>query len=208
MTVRTNTVGVYTLEQATAEETQAHNMGASDFGGPSPTGIYTSEIKYEQTWEHPVDYYTLAKYLSRLDPDDVRRLIEVFELNARSLEDHLDVAYLKTSGGTMYGGTTFANDVNLLGNILIQNTPLQTFLVPSGMIMAWGANGATTPAYNAVPGYLLCDGAEYSATEYANLYYAIGDTYGSSGAGFFNVPDLSTEVAPANNTDGWYFIKT
>jgi hypothetical protein len=208
MTVRTENVGDAVYQAATPAETIAHEMGAAGFGDPSPTGFYNSTINYGQTWEHPIDYYTLAKYLSKLDPEDVRRIIEILEINARSLEDHIDVAYLKTSGGTVYGPTTLAGSTYILGNISIQNVPLQTFLAPTGMIIAWGASSATQPDYDAVPGYLLCDGAEYSSSEYANLYYVIGDTYGSSGAGLFNVPNLLAEYAPYNNTAGWYFIKT
>jgi len=44
--------------------------------------------------------------------------------------------------------------------------------------------GATAPE-----GWLLCDGSEYSITEYDFLYEVIGTTYGS-GVGTFKVPDL------------------
>jgi microcystin-dependent protein len=59
-------------------------------------------------------------------------------------------------------------------------------------------------------GFLLCDGAAYSRTEYSELFEAIGTTYGSgNGTTTFNVPNLSTRVPvgagvgyPLGKTDG------
>ncbi|MFY0629711.1 MAG: tail fiber protein [Flavobacteriaceae bacterium] len=42
-------------------------------------------------------------------------------------------------------------------------------------------------------GWMLCDGSSLSASEYPELYAALGDLYGSSGSGSglkFNLPDL------------------
>lgn len=50
--------------------------------------------------------------------------------------------------------------------------------------------GSTVPA-----GYLPCDGSEVSRTAYAELFTAIGTTYGSGDGGTtFNVPDISGRV--------------
>lgn len=38
--------------------------------------------------------------------------------------------------------------------------------------------------------WLLCDGANLAEADYPELFTAIGVTFGSSGAGFFNLPDL------------------
>ena len=44
-------------------------------------------------------------------------------------------------------------------------------------------------------GFLLCDGAEYSRTEYVELFAAIGTIYGTGdGSTTFNVPNLQTRV--------------
>ena len=52
-------------------------------------------------------------------------------------------------------------------------------------------------------GFLLCDGAEYSRTEYAELFEAIGTIYGDGdGETTFNVPNLSTRV-PVGAGDGY-----
>ncbi len=58
--------------------------------------------------------------------------------------------------------------------------------VPSGMIMAFAG-----PAENIPAGWLLCDGSEVSRSEYANLYNAIGVSWGTGdGSTTFNLPDL------------------
>ena len=40
-------------------------------------------------------------------------------------------------------------------------------------------------------GWLLCDGASYSTTDYADLFSVIGYRYSSTSGDSFNVPDLS-----------------
>lgn len=53
-----------------------------------------------------------------------------------------------------------------------------------GAIKPWGK--ATAPA-----GYVLCDGAAISRTDYVDLFTVIGTTYGvGNGSSTFNVPDL------------------
>lgn len=82
-----------------------------------------------------------------------------------------------TSAGTFIrepGGTS----------IQITNTTSVVSSTPSGAIMAYG--GSSAPS-----GYLLCDGTAVSRTTYADLFTAIGTTYGTGdGATTFNVPDL------------------
>lgn len=52
-------------------------------------------------------------------------------------------------------------------------------------------------------GFLLCDGAAYSRTEYQELFAAIGTIYGSGdGSTTFNVPNLQTRV-PVGAGDGY-----
>jgi len=59
---------------------------------------------------------------------------------------------------------------------------VNNFHVPTGDI---SAHASTTMPY----GYLECNGASLSKTTYANLYAAIGDTWGS-GSTYFYLPDL------------------
>ena len=52
-------------------------------------------------------------------------------------------------------------------------------------------------------GFLLCDGAAYSRSEYAELFAAIGTMYGNGdGSTTFNVPNLSTRV-PVGSGEGY-----
>lgn len=57
-------------------------------------------------------------------------------------------------------------------------------VVPAGTISAYG--GASAPS-----GWLLCDGSAVSRTTYADLFTALGTTFGTGdGSTTFNVPDL------------------
>ena len=59
---------------------------------------------------------------------------------------------------------------------------------PAGIVLPFA--GSVAPQ-----GYLLCDGSAVSRTDYADLFAAIGTTYGAGdGASTFNVPDLSGRV--------------
>jgi len=53
-----------------------------------------------------------------------------------------------------------------------------------GEIIAFA--GSTTPDDR----WLVCDGSEYDADEYSDLFAVIGTIYGSTGSGLFKVPDL------------------
>ncbi|MFV1850553.1 MAG: phage tail protein [Thalassospira sp.] len=62
-----------------------------------------------------------------------------------------------------------------------------------------GTSGAAVPVATILPfagsvapeGFMLCDGAELLASEYADLFSAIGSTYGvGQAAGSFKLPDL------------------
>jgi len=56
-------------------------------------------------------------------------------------------------------------------------------LTPAGTIITFG--GTSAPS-----GYLACDGASIDRTTYADLFSAIGTTWGSADANSFNVPNL------------------
>lgn len=60
-------------------------------------------------------------------------------------------------------------------------------IMPAGTVL-WGA-------YADIPdGFLACDGSEYSTTDYAELFQAIGYAWGGSGT-VFNVPNLVDRFA-------------
>jgi microcystin-dependent protein len=66
--------------------------------------------------------------------------------------------------------------------------------VPSGSIQMYG--GAVAPT-----GWLLCDGSEVDRTTYADLWGAIGDTWGDgNGTTTFNLPDIRDKVAAGAGT--------
>lgn len=66
-------------------------------------------------------------------------------------------------------------------------------IVPPGMIAPYA--GKTAPE-----GWLLCDGSAVSRTTYANLYAAIGTTYGAgNGSTTFTLPDLRGRVPAGAN---------
>lgn len=60
-------------------------------------------------------------------------------------------------------------------------------LLPAGMVMNWA--GPTAPA-----GWAFCDGASVAVTTYPDLFAVIGTTYGSVGAGFYNLPSTGGKV--------------
>lgn len=57
-----------------------------------------------------------------------------------------------------------------------------------GEMILWA--GGVSPDEN----WLICDGRSLSVTDYPDLYVVIGTTYGSSGAGFFNLPDMRDKI--------------
>lgn len=69
-------------------------------------------------------------------------------------------------------------------------------VLPIGAIVPYG--GSTTPS-----GYLLCNGSAVSRTTYANLFEAIGTTYGSGdGSTTFNVPNLTDKFIQGSGKAG------
>lgn len=59
---------------------------------------------------------------------------------------------------------------------------------PVGTIIAFAGNGSLPD------GYLLCDGAAVSRTDYADLFTVIGTTYGEgNGSTTFNLPNLTNK---------------
>lgn len=69
---------------------------------------------------------------------------------------------------------------------LIWEDFLTSMCVPIGTVLAFA--GDTPPAHT-----LLCNGAEYDAADFPDLFATIGYTYGGSG-GIFAVPDLRGRV--------------
>ena len=69
-------------------------------------------------------------------------------------------------------------------------------IMPSGVLMPYGGSSAPT-------GFLLCDGSAVSRSTYADLFSAIGTTYGSgNGSTTFNIPDLRGRVIAGQDDMG------
>lgn len=82
------------------------------------------------------------------------------------------------------------------------NTPINaanlnnnfSYTAPVGGIMQFG--GTTAPT-----GWLICDGSAVSRTTYADLFSAIGTSYGSgNGSTTFNVPNLKGKIPVGYNS--------
>lgn len=99
-----------------------------------------------------------------------------------------DGYYLRYNSGTGYweamtgptGGT-----ITVVGN------------VPIGSVISWaGQNSEAVPS-----GWLLCDGSAVNRTTYADLFTAIGTTYGGGdGSITFNLPDVRGRVLVGSGT--------
>ena len=92
---------------------------------------------------------------------------------------NLAVTTAKIADGAITGTKIATGSIPLAALI----AAVQEALVPAGTIVAYG--GTTAPA-----GWLLCDGASKTRTDYAALSTAIGTAFGTSSATTFNVPDL------------------
>ena len=82
-------------------------------------------------------------------------------------------------------------------NVLIRdyNTNVD-FSLPAGLVLPFA--GATAP-----DGFLLCYGQAVSRSTYADLFAAIGTTYGAGdGSTTFNLPDLRGRVAAGKDDMG------
>lgn len=104
------------------------------------------------------------------------------------------VGRFKTSGKasigsdlTVGGNLDVAGTFNLAGSLNIANKPATQSFVPAGAVMPF--------ANNSVPaGWLKANGQLVSRTTYADLYAAIGVTYGAGdGSTTFALPDLRGE---------------
>ncbi|WP_459210835.1 tail fiber protein [Aquimarina rhabdastrellae] len=95
------------------------------------------------------------------------------------------------------------------------NFSLMDVVLPVGAVTAFVGDVASyqqskgdTSTHTTAPieafGWMLCDGSSLKASEYPELYSALGDLYGSSGSGKdleFNLPDLRGQFLRGIGTD-------
>ena len=84
-------------------------------------------------------------------------------------------------------------------------TVLQGQLVQTDWINQWAPPGVISmyAGATAPDGWLLCDGSAVSRTTYADLFTAIGTTYGAGdGSTTFNVPDVRGRVPVGRSPGG------
>ena len=68
-------------------------------------------------------------------------------------------------------------------------------LIPAGVVQAYA--GASAPS-----GYLLCYGQLLNIAQYADLFAAIGNTFGGDGVSYFQIPDLRGYVVAGQDDMG------
>ena len=110
-----------------------------------------------------------------------------------AVRDAIDEAVL-SSGNLPSGGS----DGQVLTKKTNANYDTQWSSVPPvGTVLMWAGASDAVPS-----GYLLCDGAAVSRTEYAALFSALGTAFGvGDGSTTFSLPDLRARfVFGANNT--------
>jgi hypothetical protein len=83
--------------------------------------------------------------------------------------------------------------------------------LPAGTIIAYLGSEANLNVLES-QGWLNCDGRSVPTTDYGQLWSAIGNTFGSSGQGSFNLPDLRgmflRSVDPAGAVDPDFKLRT
>jgi microcystin-dependent protein len=92
------------------------------------------------------------------------------------------------------------NDLDICGNLVVGNNLIArnyysnggNFYLDNYILIPYGTI-IQSAAINKPDGWLICNGASISRLTYANLFSAIGTTYGGSDSSF-NVPDIQGRV--------------
>lgn len=124
-----------------------------------------------------------------------------YSLNARSIADNA------VTGGKIASGQVVKSLNSLTDNVTLA-AGTNTSISASGNTLTIAAVGGTPAgavmafAGSAAPiGWLICDGSAVSRTTYADLFSAIGTTYGAGdGSTTFNLPNLKGKVPVGYNS--------
>ena len=82
-----------------------------------------------------------------------------------------------------------------------QPSSAAALLVPTGAVISYA--GATAPG-----GWLFCDGASVSRSDYPALFDAIGTTFGAVDGNSFNLPDLQSRLPMGAGTGAGLTTRT
>ena len=143
--------------------------------------------EYSYTWEHPNPWIKIYSIFEKILGDKTDEFISLMEQNAKSLEDFMDFAYIKGNGGEIDGTLAISGDLTVDGFPIVAT--------PTGTIAMYA--GDTAP-----PGWVLCDGTAYDASNstYASLAGVCNNAYDTSAGqsapatGYFRVPVLNGRV--------------
>jgi microcystin-dependent protein len=110
------------------------------------------------------------------------------EANFTRIESHINQELIEREGSVAMTG-----QLKLAGNPVAAEDAASKGYVDSlfiiGSMQLYG--GSTDPAGGT---WLLCDGRELESASYPSLFSVIGTSYGSGGAGRFNIPDMRGRV--------------
>ncbi|MBP2651354.1 MAG: microcystin dependent protein [Firmicutes bacterium] len=149
-------------------------MAFTDIDATTPTGTQKGNVLDDQIRELKTDIETNLAAIANYPGSSTPALrTAVWDTDGRP------------SGADLVDGVTgYNSDYGCDEHYDEANTAWVQQKLPAGVIQLYG--GSSAPE-----GYLLCDGSAVSRTSYAELYAALGDSYGEGdGSTTFNVPDL------------------
>ena len=100
-----------------------------------------------------------------------------------SVEHTMSATDMQDSNDHITSTAAHGSDGDIVGEDRLAQVLASTDLTPPGVVAPFA--GATAPT-----GWLMCDGATLSQSQYPKLYAVLGTRYGQDGAGTFKVPDL------------------
>lgn len=117
--------------------------------------------------------------------------------SARNAQDN-------TAAGNLWFNTEDSSDEHLqIYNSGSWKRANANYVMPAGLQMVWAGSGSLPS------GWLECDGSAVSRTTYADLFSAIGETYGvGDGATTFNLPDCTGRVVAGKESSATRLTST
>ena len=141
--------------------------------------IYRTGINYVE--EHSLTTDSYGVFVANVGEGTTTSTITFGELDFNNFDFSMKVEVRETAGGVFV----------TISDKALQAVPYARAAsngVPVGTIVAYAG-----PDTNIPTGWLLCNGATLNSTtnpQYKQLFAAIGISWGGSGAGSFNIPDL------------------